>query len=190
MRLKNEKAGINLRDQSNRLSFKIAVSMMADFMTKCDMPYALSVFLPESGISQEILNKTELVDVLQIKHDDMVSQRGDSTPLLLDIVDQIKKRGQIRPNVSSCYIQTEEAGEHSMTLDQKLKRLDYNHLEKLELERVMPFKSMEEKLVKHKKELETKYKADLESEIRRLKEFELSKMRIEEAQKYRDKLNA
>ena len=190
MRLKNEKVGINLRDQSNRLSFKIAVSMMADFMTKCDMPYALSVFLPESGISQEILNKTELVDVLQIKHDDMVSQRGDSTPLLLDIVDQIKKRGQIRPNVSSCYIQTEEAGEHSMTLDQKLKRLDYNHLEKLELERVMPFKSMEEKLVKHKKELETKYKADLESEIRRLKEFELSKMRIEEAQKYRDKLNA
>ena len=32
LKLKNEKSGLNLKDQSNRLSFKIAVSMMADFM--------------------------------------------------------------------------------------------------------------------------------------------------------------
>lgn len=32
------------------------------------------------------------------------------------------------------------------------------------------------------------YKLDLESEIRRLKDFELSKLRMEEAQKYRAKL--
>ena len=33
------------------MSFKIAVSLMADLMKKCDMPYALSVFLPESGVT-------------------------------------------------------------------------------------------------------------------------------------------
>ena len=66
LKLKNEKSGLNFRDQSNRLSFKIAVSMMADFMTKCDMPYAMSVFLPESGISQEILTKSELVELLRL----------------------------------------------------------------------------------------------------------------------------
>ena len=60
---------------------------MADFMTKCDMPYAMSVFLPESGISQEILTKSELVEVLRLTHDDMIQGRRDSTPLLLDIVD-------------------------------------------------------------------------------------------------------
>lgn len=87
MKLKNEKAGINFRDSSNRLSFKLAVSIMADFMTKCDMPYAMSVFLPESGISQEILTKSELVEVLRLTHDDMIQGRRDSTPLLLDIVD-------------------------------------------------------------------------------------------------------
>ena len=38
-------------------------------------------------------------------------------------------------------------------------------MEKLEVERVMPYKSMEEKLLKHKRELENKYKEDLESEI-------------------------
>jgi hypothetical protein len=33
-------------------------------MKKCDMPYALTVFLPESGITQEILAKSEIIDVL------------------------------------------------------------------------------------------------------------------------------
>ena len=62
-----------------------------------------------------------------------------------------------------------------------MKKIDYTLMEKLEVERVMPYKSMEEKLVKFKRELEMKYKEDLESEIRRLKDFEVSKMRMEEA---------
>ena len=55
-----------MRNVSNRLNFKIAVSMVADLMKKCDMPYAMSVFLPECGVSQEILSKSELVDVLAL----------------------------------------------------------------------------------------------------------------------------
>ena len=30
LKLKNERAGVNLKDQSNRLSFKLAVSIVAD----------------------------------------------------------------------------------------------------------------------------------------------------------------
>lgn len=52
----------------------------------------------------------------------------------------------------------------------------------------MPFKTMEERMLKFKRDLEQKYRDDLESEVRRLKEFEMSKMRIEEAQKYRQKI--
>jgi hypothetical protein len=59
-------------------------------MKKCDMPYALTVFLPESGITQEILSKSEIVDVLGLQRDDVLSTYGDSTPLLLDIVERIK----------------------------------------------------------------------------------------------------
>ena len=73
LRLKNEKVDINLKETQNRLSFKIAVSLIADLMKKCDMPYALSVFLPESGITQEILSKTEMVDVLGLVTDDHMS---------------------------------------------------------------------------------------------------------------------
>lgn len=83
---------------SNRLSYKIAVSIIADLMQKCDMPYAQSVFLPESGISQEILSKSEIVEVMKIGHEDYISHRGDTTPLLLDIVDMIKSAGAVRQN--------------------------------------------------------------------------------------------
>lgn len=85
--MKNEKADVNLKDITNRLTFKIAVSLIADLMKKCDMPYAMSVFLPECGVSQEILSKSEIVDVLGLQHDDMIKSMGDTTPLLLDLVE-------------------------------------------------------------------------------------------------------
>lgn len=72
LRLKNEKVDVNLKSTTNRLSFKIAVSLCADLMKKCDMPYALSVFLPEAGVAQEILSKSELKDVLHLTHDDVL----------------------------------------------------------------------------------------------------------------------
>ena len=50
-----------------------------------------------------------------------------------------------------------------------------------EADRVAPFKSLEERMLKYKKEIDMKYQNDLESEVRRLKEFEMSKIRIEEA---------
>ena len=46
-------------------------------MKKCDMPYAMSVFLPECGLSHEILNKQELIDVLALGSDDVVSSSPD-----------------------------------------------------------------------------------------------------------------
>ena len=58
----------------------------------------------------------------------------------------------------------------------------------MDVERIMPFKSLEERMLKYKRECDQKYREDLDGEIRRLKEFELSKIRMEEAQKYRQKL--
>lgn len=90
-----------MNNVNNRLTFKIAVSLISDLMTKCDMPYAKSVFLPECGVSQEILSKSELVDVLSLQHDEHIKSMGDTTPLLLDLVDQIKSNGSVRPNLAS-----------------------------------------------------------------------------------------
>ena len=99
LKLKNEKSDVNMKDVTNRLSFKIAASLCADLMKKCDMPYARSVFLPECGLTQEVLTKMELVDVLGMQHDEYIKKMGDTTPLLLDLVEQIKAKGSVNPNV-------------------------------------------------------------------------------------------
>ena len=49
---------------------------------------------------------------------------------------------------------------------------------------------MEARILKLKAEIEARYKGDLENEVRRLKEFEVSRIRMEEAARYRDKMEA
>jgi len=44
-----------------------------------------------------------------------------------------------------------------MSLDDKLKHIDYNLLEKKDFERAAPFKSMELRMLNYKKELEARY---------------------------------
>lgn len=56
------------------------------------------------------------------------------------------------------------------------------------MERVAPYKQMEARILKMKNELEQRYKTDLANEITRLREFEVSRIRMEEAAKYRDKM--
>jgi len=60
----------------------------------------------------------------------------------------------------------------------------------VQIERAMPFKTLEERMMKYKREMDQKYQEDLAREIQRLKDFEVSKLRMEEAQKYRNKLTS
>ena len=124
LRLKNERVDVNLKETQNRLTFKVAVSLIADLMKKCDMPYALSVFLPESGITQEILSKQEIVDVLGLQTDEHMQNQTDSTPLLSDMIDRIKAQKSLAPGKSSSYTQTEDVGSEMLSLDEKLRRID------------------------------------------------------------------
>ena len=45
-------------------------------------------------------------------------------------------------------------------------------------------------MLKYKQECDARYQTDLQNEMRRLKEFEVSRIRMEEAAKYRDKMEA
>ncbi len=136
------------------------------------------------------MSKPELIQVLGLSKDEhyQLLSKPESTPLLLDIVDVIKSHKSLRPGKVDSFMQTEEIGEASMTLEQKLKKIDINLMDRQETERLIPFKTLEERMIKYKREIEQKARDDLESEIRRLREFELSKLRIEEAQKYRHKI--
>jgi len=106
---------------------------------------------------------------------------GDTTPLLLDLVDQIKSNGSVRPNLASIQCQTEDVGSESLSLDQKLRNIDYGLMERVQVERAMPFKTLEERMTKYKRECDKKYAEDLQKEMARLRDFEVSKIRMEEA---------
>lgn len=108
--------------------------------------------------------------------------------MLLDLVDQIKANGSVNPNVSSASCQTEDMGSEHMSLDQKLRNIDYGLMERVQVERAMPYKTLEERMMKYKREMDAKYQDDLQREIQRLRDFEVSKLRMDEAQKYRNKL--
>ena len=157
---------------------------MADLMQKCDMPYALSVFLPESGLQGDTLSKSELVEVLGLNKDEYFADnvKREMTPLLMDLVEVIKQNHSVRPNKVSFSTQTDDSqGLSSLSLEDKLKRIDLNLQETSSMDRLMPYKVMEERMLKYKREVEQKAKEDLESEVRRLKEFEASRIRVEEA---------
>jgi LisH len=103
LRLKAEKP----RDKgANQLAFKIATSLVADLMQKCDMPYALSVFLPESGLQGEApLSKPELLDLLNLKKDEnYTAPQSEFTPLLTDLVQVLLTQKSIRPNKVSSFV--------------------------------------------------------------------------------------
>jgi hypothetical protein len=72
------------------------------------------------------------------------------TPLLLDLVEILKQNGSARPGKVSAYVQTEEAGAEAMTLDQKLRKLEFDFRDKADFERAMPFKTLEERMLKYK----------------------------------------
>jgi len=84
------------------------------------MPYAVSVFLPECGLQHEILNKAELIDVLALGSDDVVGSQPESTPLLLDLVERIKKNKSLNSGFLSSYCQTEDIDAAYLSIDYKL----------------------------------------------------------------------
>ena len=56
------------------------------------------------------------------------------------------------------------------------------------MERAAPYQNLEARILKVRDELEQRYKNDLANEITRLREFEVSRIRMEEAARYREKM--
>lgn len=94
--------------------------------------------------------------MLGLKNDEhyLTAAKNEMTPLLLDLVDVIKSSRSLRPNKVSSFVQTEEAGDASLSLEQKLKKIDSTLKDVSETDRLVPFKSLEEKMLKYKRELD------------------------------------
>lgn len=76
----------------------------------------------------------------------------------------------------------------SLSLEQKLRTVDYDYFVKNDENRSQNNQTFDERFMRMKREYDAKFKTDLESEIARIRDFEVTALRIEEAEKYRIKM--
>lgn len=79
-------------------------------------------------------------------------------------------------------------GEDGLNLDLKLKKLEYQARENMESSRLLPYKTLEERMTKYKRECDERVRKEVQAEISRIKDIQCSQVRIEEQEKYRSKL--
>ena len=76
----------------------------------------------------------------------------------------------------------------NLDLEQKLRNVDYQYHIKHDEDRSVKNQGFDERFLRVKREYEAKMKTDLEAEIARIKDFEIASIRIDEAEKYRIKM--
>lgn len=78
----------------------------------------------------------------------------------------------------------------NLNLEQKLKKVEYEYHTKFEDNMSEKSLQFDEKFLRLKREYEAKMKTELEAEISRIRDFEIAALKIEEAEKYRLKMEA
>ena len=182
-----------LQDKENNLIYKICISLINDFLKKNELAYSMSVLIPESGLGSQTLSKAELEEILKLKAESLdpddvsVPIKKFSSPLLQDIVEAMRRGQSIRPNLVTCSVQTDQS-EEGLSLDEKLKRLDLKFMEATTAERVMPYKVLEERMLKYKREWDERVRKEIQAEVAKVREIEIAHVRLEEAAAYRAKI--
>jgi len=169
--------------KENALNFRILISLISDFLEFYGYNYTQAVFLPEAKFTNQTLTKREIVEIL---HLNKITNTEDPTPLLNKIVDYIDNQLDTNKAKFSVQCQTDFEGRNA-NLEDKLRNIDYEYLQKIDGERLATQQSFDEKITKFKREYDQRMKAELNAEIARIREFELANIRLDEAEKYRIK---
>lgn len=122
------------------------MSLVIDFLKKNDLAYSMSVLIPECGLGEGYLAKSELQELLS-----MGDGGRPSEPLLAEVVESMRRGHALRPNLKDMAVQA-EGGTEGFTIDQKLKLIDNKFKETMAAERLIPFKTMEERMLRYKRE--------------------------------------
>lgn len=160
-----------------RFRQRIVCSLIAEYFKAEKFLYSLSVFVPETGFSGNILSPPELKQIFKVAH-------GGENPLLDALV------GGLLDESLGGYRKTQErevqtdTPEPQLTLEQKLSRIDSEYT----ATQHFPYKDLEERMVKYKSELESQMRRELEEKVRQVKEIEVAAVRIGEANRFKAKL--
>jgi len=172
------------RSKENTLNFRVLISVVSEFLEFYGYNYTQAVFLPEAKHTNQTLNKSEVIEIL---HLNKIINKDDPLPILNKIIDFTDRQLDSNKEKSSVQCQTDFEG-RNVNLEEKLRNIDYEYLQKIDGERNYTQQTFEEKFTKFKKEYDQRMKAELASEITRIREFELANIRLDEAEKYRLKM--
>ena len=137
--------------------------------------------MPESGTETHVLSKSEIMELMEIKGNNL--ELNSQGSLLENLVNSLKKT-EFQRSKFSVSVQTYDFGQ-SDTLEKKLESIEWDFKSKIENDRLSTVESFNERVHKMKRELDAQYKKDLAAEISRFKQFEVSAIRMAEAEKCR-----
>jgi len=117
--------------------------------------------LPEAQHTSHTLTRSEIAEILRLSH---IAKDDPDKPVLnivIDYIESLSKNKEAKVN-SSC--QTDFEG-RNIGLEEKLRNIDYEYLQKLEGERITSQQTLEEKFNNFKKEYDKRMKAEMAAEV-------------------------
>ena len=117
--------------------------------------------MPEAKHTSQTLTRSEVIDIL---HLNKVVNKDDPIPLLNKVVDFTDKQLDLRKERVSIQCQTDFEGRHT-SLEEKLRNIDFEYLQKVDGERIVSQQSFDEKFFKFKRDYEQRMKAELAAEV-------------------------
>lgn len=149
------------------LQTRIIMSLIYQHFKSIGMTHSLSVFVAECGYeTQGFLSEEDLIDVLKITNSSSnVRKIHPQTPLEL-LVEVHAKTNKHQIDAS---MQTDLSGPGIReVLDNQIKELHLNFLTRRETERLLPNKTIEERMISYQRECEERVRREYEAQVSHL----------------------
>ena len=188
---------------SQNLWQRAANSLYVEYLNHQNYGYALSVFQPECGLTdQQVMSRDEISRVLCLERPSSLSQHllrpdvgarnadgapAPPSPLLLNILQAIAEVGASSARRETP-TQTDDISGGASSLALRLAQIDEQHERAVATERLAPLRDAEERMASFQKECESRMRAEMLEHVRRVREHEVTQARLEEASKHRRNL--
>ncbi|GMI39184.1 hypothetical protein TrCOL_g10444 [Triparma columacea] len=175
-------------------------SLILDYLKDSSLHHSLSVFAPESGVSESALTSEESLKSLGFSelsptYKDVIS--SSEHPTLKRVLGHLASTSFISqanhstaahppssvPTTSTHYTAAE-------SLVEKLNALQKQHEEAINQTRMQPDKNFEEKMLAFQKECEERLTKQMQRDLDRVRKHDIEMMRLEEQARYRGELQA
>ncbi|XP_038149328.1 oral-facial-digital syndrome 1 protein homolog isoform X2 [Cyprinodon tularosa] len=180
---------VPLNGTSETLLLSACNSMVADHLRTLGYEYTLSVFCPESGLSNDkILKKEDLLRILNLSPSSaiftsMLNKENSDKGFLFSLLAGLAHHSthSLRHDVDT---QTTSLASYGESLVDKMKMIDKRY-ESLALgeDKIFPLQS---KLSAYKKEIEAQKEAEMKAKLKHFKDVEIAKVRMEEKSKFNE----